>query len=67
MASKIELDKFLISPEKFVSPDAPHALPPQELLPQKKSYADVKALFPKQIELQGFCPVTYVDGKYRFA
>ena len=66
MASKVELDKFLESPAKFVSPNAPHALPSQELLPQKRSYADVKALFPKQIELQGFCPVAYVDGKCRF-
>ena len=67
MASKFELDKFLMSPAKFVSPKAPRVLPSQELLPQKRSYADVKALFPKQIELQGFCPVAYVDGKYRFA
>lgn len=67
MASKVELDRFLLSPAMFVSPNAPHALPSKELLPQKRSYADVKALFPKQIELQGFCPVAYVDGKCRFA
>ena len=67
MASKFELDQFLMSPSNFVSPKAPHALPSQELLPQKRSYADVKAQFPKQVELQGFCPVAYVDGKYRFA
>ena len=67
MASKRELDQFLVSPSKFVSPKAPHTLPSQkELLPQKRSYADVKALFPKQVELQGFCPVAYVDGKCRF-
>lgn len=67
MASRKELDKFLESPEQFVSPRAPYTLPPQELLPRKKSKADVKALFPKQIELHGFCPVAYVDGKYRLA
>lgn len=65
MASEIELYKFLTSPEVFVLPQAPRSLPTPELLPQKKSYADVKALFPKQIEIQGFCPVAYVDGKYR--
>jgi adenylate/nucleoside-diphosphate kinase len=67
MASNFELDQFLMSPSKFVPPKAPYTLPSQEVLPQKRSYADVKALFPKQVELQGFCPVSYVDGKYRFA
>lgn len=66
MASDVELDKFLTSPDTFVFPEAPRSLPAQELLPKKKSYADVKALFPKQIELQCFCPVAYVDGKYRY-
>ena len=67
MASKSELDQFLVSPSNFVSPKAPYMLPSQNLLPQKRSSADVKALFPKQVELQGFCPVAYVNGKYRFA
>ena len=66
MASKSELDQFLVSPSNFVSPKAPCMLPSQKLLPHKRCSADVKALFPKQVELQGFCPVAYVNGKYRF-
>lgn len=30
------------------------------------SVAQVKAAFPRQLELQGFCPVTFVDGKGRY-
>ena len=66
MASKVELDKFLASPDTFVLPTAIQSLPASELLPKKKSSADVKALFPKQIELQCFCPVAYVDGKFGY-
>ena len=66
MATKVELDKFLTAPNSFVSPNAPHYLPAKELLPKKKSYGDVRALFPQQIELQCFCPVAYVDGNYRY-
>ena len=66
MASNVELDKFLALPDTFVFPKAKRSLPASELLPKKKSAADVKALFPKQIELQCFCPVSYVDGKYRY-
>ena len=66
MASKTELDQFLASPDEFILPKAPRSLPPTDLLPRKRSYADVKALFPKQIELQCFCPVAYVEGKYRY-
>ena len=66
MASKTELDKFLVSPDNYVLPNAPQPLPSTDLLPQKKTYAAVKALFPKQIELQCFCPVAYVEGKHRY-
>lgn len=66
MATKVELDKFLATPNSFVSPNAPRHLPAEELLPKKKSCGDVRALFPKQIELQCFCPVAYVDGNYRY-
>lgn len=62
MSCNNDLEAFLSAPDKFVLPGAPRALPPVELLPQKRSHADVKALFPKQFELQGYCPVTYVDG-----
>jgi len=65
MASLSELDTYLATPEKFVPPNAPRPLPAPELLPRKRSHADVKAMFPKQFEIQGFCPVSYVDGKKR--
>ena len=66
MASQTELDAFLSSPEKFVPPEAPHPLPPPELLPQRRSHANVKAMFPRQFEIQGFCPVSFVDGNKRY-
>ena len=66
MASVTELDTFLATPDRFVPPNAPSPLPPQELLPRRRSHADVKAMFPKQFEIQGFCPVSYVDGKKRY-
>ena len=66
MASQKELEAFLFSPERFVPPGAPQPLPPPELLPQRRSHADVKAMFPKQLEIQGFCPVSYVDGNKRY-
>ena len=65
-ASQQELGAFLSTPEQFVPPKAPQALPPPELLPRRRTHADVKAMFPKQFEIQGFCPVSYVDGKMRF-
>ena len=66
MASLTELDAFLSSPERFIPPGAPRPLPPPELLPQRRSHANVKAMFPKQFEIQGFCPVSYVDGNKRY-
>ena len=65
MAGKTELDQFLAEPEKFVPPLAPRKLPPPELLPRRITGAEAKAMFPKPIELQGYCPVSYLDGKCR--
>ena len=66
MASQDELEAFLASPAQFVPPLSPRALPPVDLLPQRRSQAQVKAMFPKRVEIQGFCPVSYIDGKKRY-
>ena len=49
----------------FVPPEAKVALPPDHLLPKRRSREQVKVLFPMQVELSGYCPVAYKDGKLR--
>ncbi|MBN3315008.1 KAD9 kinase, partial [Atractosteus spatula] len=66
MASKECLEMFLETPEQFVIPLAPHPLPPPHMLPKKLTAAEVKAKFPRQAEMQGYCPVSYLDGKQRY-
>ena len=65
MSNQEDLETFLSTPDVFVLPGCPRELPPVELLPAKRSHADVKTLFPKQFEIQGYCPVSYVDGNKR--
>jgi len=64
VGGKEELKAFLSEPEKFVPPLAPHKLPPPELLPRRCKPEDVKAS--QGIELQGYCSVTFLDGKCRY-
>ncbi|XP_061222784.1 adenylate kinase 9-like isoform X2 [Neopsephotus bourkii] len=66
MASQGELDKFLSRPEVYVSPLAPHPLPPSDMLPKKLTPAEVTASFPVSAQMHGCCPVTYLDGKQRY-
>ena len=65
MEDQAKLEEFLASPEQFVPPLAPRALPSPEHLPRRRSPMEVKTMFPMQLELQGYCPVTYLDGKLR--
>lgn len=55
MASEDELQKFLACPERYCcAPDLP------EDLPIRRKSSDL--VFPAQIELLGYCPVTLVEG-----
>ena len=62
MCSKDDLELFLANPDSFVYPNAPFSLPGASLLPKKISEIDVKALFPKQYAIRGFCPVCHILG-----
>ena len=59
--SKADLDTFLNSPHEFVPPEGKDVLPPPEMRPKILTEVD-KSMFPKEMELQGFCAVTYVTG-----
>ena len=62
MAGPKELSMFLANPEQYVPPLAPKKLPPLELLPKRITAAEMNGRKP---EINGYCPVTYVDGKLR--
>ena len=64
-ATKAELEIFLKDPNRYVSPAALQLLPTKEARPFCLSAMEVKAGFPTQMELQGFCPVNYKDGGCR--
>ncbi|XP_046580092.1 adenylate kinase 9-like [Haliotis rubra] len=64
MASKVDLDQFLEQPENYVPPLAPSKLPPPEMLPKRRKPEQVQAI--REVELQGYCPVTFLDGKKRY-
>ncbi|KAM4633800.1 adenylate kinase 9 [Polymixia lowei] len=60
------LERFLDTPNQFVIPGCPNALPPPHLLPRKLTKVQVKNRFPLQLDMKGFCPVSYLDGKQRY-
>lgn len=64
LAGPTELKQFLDDPEKFVPPLAPRKLPPKEMLPIRRYGSEVKAS--QTIEVKGYCPVTFLDGKCRY-
>ncbi|XP_070081502.1 adenylate kinase 9 isoform X2 [Equus caballus] len=66
MSSREKLNKFLENPELYVPPLAPHALPSADMIPKRLTLSELKSRFPKCAELQGYCPVTYEDGKQRY-
>ncbi|XP_053736927.1 adenylate kinase 9 [Synchiropus splendidus] len=66
MCDRDHLEMFLTSPDEFIPPNCPYQLPEDHLLPKKLTEADVKERFPQQVELKGFCPVTYLDGHKRY-
>ncbi|KAK7500075.1 hypothetical protein BaRGS_00008622, partial [Batillaria attramentaria] len=64
MKGQKELDQFLAEPEKYVPPLAPHKLPEPALLPRRRMHEPGQKL--PAVELQGYCPVTFLDGKCRY-
>ncbi|XP_035294322.1 adenylate kinase 9 [Cricetulus griseus] len=66
MGSQEKLNKFLMNPELYVPPLAPYPLPSTDMLPKRLTLSELKSRFPKCAELQGYCPVTYQDGKQRY-
>ncbi|KAJ3156497.1 adenylate kinase [Geranomyces variabilis] len=63
LAGPEELRLFRADPKKYA--ENGRKLP--AALPIQRSSADFRAMFPKKLELQGYCPVTYAQGPKGFA
>ncbi|KAK9531540.1 hypothetical protein VZT92_010959 [Zoarces viviparus] len=66
MCGEDHLERFLTTPDHCVPPGCAHTLPQPHLLPRKITEIQVKNRLPQQVEMKGFCPVTYLDGKQRY-
>ncbi|KAJ3039521.1 adenylate kinase [Rhizophlyctis rosea] len=55
---------FLSTPQKYVATDGGKDLPAR--LPARVMKEAVKATFPASLEMRGYCPVTFVEGKGTF-
>ncbi|XP_061609994.1 adenylate kinase 9 [Phyllopteryx taeniolatus] len=66
MCGTHHLESFLANPDQFVTPGCPRPLPEADRLPKKLTETDVKSTSLQQVEMKGFCPVTYLDGKLRY-
>ncbi len=50
------MDKFINNCEHYLKGQLPHALP------TPISIKDWKDIFPRQVEIKGYCPVTFAEG-----
>ena len=66
MYSQKELDEFISAPFKYIPPYAQRKLPSLEFLPKKRNTSEIKEMLAKPIELFGYCPVTFYEGKQRY-
>lgn len=69
MAGPSELQAFLANPTRYVSSNNINALPENELIPIRLKGDNLKQIhdsFPKQLALNGYCPVCFYDSKLRY-
>ncbi|TWW68860.1 Adenylate kinase 9 [Takifugu flavidus] len=68
MCGKNHLERFLLTPDEFVTPGCPHTLKPPDQLPAKLTEIQVKNRFPQQVEMKGSAQYeALVQGKINYA